>query len=161
MNAIEMLKQQHREVDELFKKLNGTKTAESGRRIFNDIADALAVHAAIEERHFYPAVKRRETQGILLASVEEHLEIKRVIADLLQMDPDDDAFDSKVEGLREDVERHVEEEEGELFPKVARLFDEEELEAIGDAMRDTQDELRRQGNPRHAIPGETDAAAPI
>jgi len=161
MNAIEMLKQQHREVDELFKKLNGTKTAESGRRIFNDIADALAVHAAIEERHFYPAVKRRETQGILLASVEEHLEIKRVIADLLQMDPDDDAFDSKVEGLREDVERHVEEEEGELFPKVARLFDEEELEAIGDAMKDTQDELRRQGNPRHAIPGETDAAAPI
>ncbi|HMF41225.1 MAG TPA: hemerythrin domain-containing protein [Polyangia bacterium] len=161
MNAIEMLKQQHREVDELFKKLNGTKSAESGRRIFNDIADALAVHAAIEERHFYPAVKRRETQGILLASVEEHLEIKRVIADLLQMDPDDDAFDSKVEGLREDVERHVEEEEGELFPKVARLFDEEELEAIGDAMRDTQDELRRQGNPRHAIPGETDAAAPI
>src|SRR5215471_10816325 len=161
MNAIEMLKQQHREVDELFKKLNGTKTAESGRRIFNDIADALAVHAAIEERHFYPAVKRRETQGILLASVEEHLEIKRVIADLLQMDPDDDSFEAKVRTLRQDVQHHVEEEEESLFPRVRQLFDDETLEAIGSAMDDTEEELRREGNPRHAIPGETDAAAQI
>jgi hemerythrin superfamily protein len=129
--------------------------------IFDEIADALAIHAAIEERHFYPAVKKRQTEAILRESVEEHLEIKRVIADLLQMDAGDDQFEAKVKTLREDVEHHVEEEEETLFPAVERIFDNETLEAIGDAMNDTQEELRREGNPRYAIPGETDAAAPI
>ena len=161
MNAVTMLKEQHLEVDELFEQFDAADSPERRRRIFNDIADALAVHATIEERHFYPAVKKRQTEGILLAAVEDHLEIKRVIADLLAMDPDDDSFYAKVGTLREDVEHHVEEEEGTLFPRVTQLFDDETLEEIGDAMKDTQEELRRQGNPRHAIPGETDAAAHI
>jgi hemerythrin-like domain-containing protein len=77
------------------------------------------------------------------------------------MDAGDDQFEAKVKTLREDVEHHVEEEEETLFPAVERIFDNETLEAIGDAMNDTQEELRREGNPRYAIPGETDAAAPI
>jgi hemerythrin superfamily protein len=161
MNAIKMLKQQHREVEKLFKQFEAAKSAEPRRKTFVEIADALAVHATIEERHFYPAVKERQTEEILLESVEEHLEIKRVIADLLQMDAGDDQFEAKVTVLREDVEHHVEEEESDLFPKVERLFDDEALEAVGAAMEETQDELLREGNPRDAIPGETDAAAPI
>ena len=54
--------------------------------MFVQIADALAIHAAIEEKHFYPAVNKRPTMDILLDSVEEHLEIKRLIADLLTTD---------------------------------------------------------------------------
>src|SRR4029079_11096642 len=115
----------------------------------------------MEERHFYPSVKERQTEEILLESVEEHLEIKRVIADLLQMDAGDDQFEAKMTVLREDVEHHVEEEESDLFPKVERLFEAEALEEIGAAMQETQDELLREGNPRDAIPGETDAAAPL
>lgn len=161
MNAVTMLKQQHTEVDELFKQFDAADSPEQRRRIFNEIADALAVHATIEERHFYRAVKNRQTEGILGASVEDHLEIKRAIADVLAMDPDDDSFEAKVSTLRHDVEHHVEEEEGTLFPKVKQLFDEEALEEVGDAMEDTDEELRRRGNPRHAIPGETDAAAEI
>jgi hypothetical protein len=153
MNAVKLLKQQHREVEELFDRFDGAKTEGPRRMIFDEIADALAIHAAIEERHFYPAVKKRQTEAILRESVEEHLEIKRVIADLLQMDAGDDQFEAKVKTLREDVET--------LFPAVERIFDNETLEAIGDAMNDTQEELRREGNPRYAIPGETDAAAPI
>ena len=161
MNAIKMLKQQHREVEKLFKQFEAAKSAKPRRETFNEIADALALHAAIEERHFYPSVKKQQTEDILLESVEEHLEIKRAIADLLELETDDDSFDAKVKVLQEDVEHHVEEEETELFPKVEKLFDEEELEAIGEAMEETQDELKREGNPRDAIPGETDAAAPL
>jgi hemerythrin superfamily protein len=161
MNAIKMLKQQHREVEKLFKRLEAAKSAEPRQKVFNEIADALAVHATIEERHFYPAVKKEQTEEILLESVEEHLEIKRAIADLLEMDAGDDTFEAKVKVLKEDVEHHVEEEETELFPKVERLFDDEELDAIGAAMDETQEELKREGNPREAIPGETDAAAPL
>lgn len=161
MNAIKMLKQQHRQVEKLFKECEAAKSAESRQKAFIQIADALAVHATIEERHFYPSVKETQTEDILLESVEEHLQIKRVIADLLELDGDDEEFQAKVKTLQEDVEHHVEEEETELFPKVEKLFDDEALEAIGEAMQETQDELLREGNPRDAIPGETEAAAPL
>lgn len=161
MNAVKMLKHEHREVEKLFEKFEAAKATERRQKVFEEIADALAVHAAIEERHFYPGVKKRQTEDVLLESVEEHLEIKRVIADLLQMDPRDDTFDAKVKVLQEDVQHHVEEEEGELFPKVEKLIDEEELEAIGAAMEETEKELKSEGNPRLAVPGETAAAAPV
>jgi hemerythrin superfamily protein len=161
MNAVKMLKQQHREVEKLFKQFESAKSAGPKRKTFIEIADALAIHATIEEKHFYPAVKKKQTEDILLESVEEHLEIKRIIADLLQMDAGDDTFEAKVKVLQEDVEHHVEEEEKELFPKVEKLFDDDALEAIGAAMDETAEELKRQGNPREAIPGETDAAAPL
>jgi len=77
------------------------------------------------------------------------------------MDADDDEFIAKMKVLQEDVEHHVEEEEGELFPQVEKLFDDEALEALGTAMEETAAELRREGNPRDAIRGETDAAAPL
>jgi hemerythrin superfamily protein len=161
MNALKMLKQQHRDVEKLFKQFEAAKSVEPQRKTFIKIADALAVHATIEERHFYPSVKEKQTEEILLESVEEHLEIKRAIADLLEMDAGDEQFEAKMKVLQEDVQHHVEEEEGELFPKVERLFDEEALEVIGAAMEETQEELLREGNPRDAIPGETDAAAPL
>ena len=161
MNAIKMLKQQHRQVEKLFKEFEAAKSAAPREKTFTQIADALAVHATIEERHFYPSVKDAQTEDILLESVEEHLHVKRIIADLLEMDAGDEEFQAKVKTLQEDVEHHVEEEETELFPKVEKLFDDEALEAIGSAMEETQAELLREGNPREAIPGETDAAAPI
>jgi hemerythrin superfamily protein len=161
MNAMEMLKRQHRQVEKLFKQLDGEDSTDARRRTFEQIADALAIHATIEERHFYPAVKEQQTEDILLESVEEHLEIKRAIADLLAMDAGEENFDAKVKVLQEDVDHHVEEEEKQLFPKVEKLFDEETLSEIAEAMQETQDELIREGNPREAIPGETGAAAPL
>jgi hemerythrin superfamily protein len=161
MNAVKMLKQQHREVEKLFEQFEASEAAEPRREAFEEIADALAVHAAIEETHFYPGVKKQQTEELLLESVEEHLEIKRVIADLLQMDPIDESFDAKVKVLQEDVEHHVEEEERELFPKVERLIEAAELEAIGDAMEEMEDQLKSEGNPRLTVPGETGIAAPL
>src|SRR4029453_14863268 len=115
MNAVKMLKQQHREVEKLFKRLDAARTEEPRRKAFEEIADALAVHATIEERHFYPGVKNQETEELLLESVEEHLEVKRLIADLMEMDDSEDEFEAKVKVLQENIEHHVEEEETELF----------------------------------------------
>jgi hemerythrin superfamily protein len=161
MNAIKLLKQQHREVEALFKQFHKAKSENPRRHVFEKIADALAVHAAIEERHFYPSVKEKATQGILLESAEEHLAIKRVIADLLQLDADDETFAAKVKVLQDEVEHHVEEEEETLFPKVERLLDDEALESIGESMEDTQAELLRSGSPRQAVPSQTEHAASI
>jgi len=161
MTALQMLKKQHREVEALFKQLDKAKSASTRQRVFEKIADALAVHATIEERHFYPGVKAKGTEDILMESVEEHLEIKRAIADMLELDADDPSFEAKAKVLQEDVEHHATEEEEELFPKVEKLIDEETLVSIAEAMQETQAELLRDGNPREAVPNETDHAAPI
>lgn len=161
MNAIVMLELQHREVEDLFDELQSERSPDARRAVFVQIADALAIHAAIEERHFYPAVNKRPTMDILLDSVEEHLEIKRLIADLLTTDARSEDFDAKLQVLRDDVAHHVREEEKELFPRVKRLFDEQTLSVVGASMAETQLEMRRAGNPRDTIPGETDVAAPL
>jgi hemerythrin superfamily protein len=161
MNAIEMLKKEHRAVEKLFEKFESAKGDGPRRKIFEEIADALAIHAAIEEAHFYPAVKAKQTEDLLLEAVEEHLEIKRVIADLLGMEAADDSFQAKVTVLQEDVEHHVEEEEKTLFPKVEKIFEEEELETIAAQMEQMEGELREAGNARNAVPSQTDSAAPV
>jgi hemerythrin superfamily protein len=161
MNAIKFLKQQHREVEALFKQLEKAKSARPRRKAFDQIADKLAIHATIEERHFYPSVKRRNTEDILLEAVEEHLGVKRVIADLLDLEGDDPTFDAKAKVLKDLVEHHVEEEEGTLFPKVSKLLDADELEAIGEEMAATMDDLLERGEPRAAIPSETEHAATL
>jgi hemerythrin superfamily protein len=161
MDAIDMLKKQHREVEGLFQEFSKAESAGTRRNVFDKIADALAIHATIEERHFYPSVKERATEEILLASVEEHLEIKRTIADLLALDADDEGFEAQVMTLQEEVQQHVEEEETDLFPKVKGLFDEEKLEEIAAAMEETQNELIERGSPRNAVPSETEQPAQI
>lgn len=161
MNAIDLLKSQHREVSKLFSKIEKASDSSDKTELFDEIADKLAIHAAIEEHHFYPAVKAKRTEDILLESLEEHLGIKRVIADLLKTDADDETFDAKVKVLKEQVEHHVEEEETDLFPKVKRLFDSEQLEAIGQEMSAEQAELEEKGDARESVPAETDHPASL
>jgi len=161
MNAIKLLKQQHREVEALFKQLEKAKSARPRRKAFEQIADKLAVHATIEEKHFYPSVKRRATEEILLEAVEEHLGVKRVIADLLELEADDPTFEAKAKVLKDLVEHHVEEEEETLFPKVSKAIDDDELAAIGEEMAATMEDLLERGSPREAVPSETERAASL
>lgn len=161
MNAIKLLKQQHREVEALFKQLEKAKSARPRQKAFEQIADKLAVHTTIEERHFYPSVKRRTIEEMLLEAVEEHLGVKRVIADMLELDAGDETFEAKAKVLKDLFEHHVEEEEKDLFPKVQKLVDADELEAIGEEMAATMEELLENGNPREAVPSETEHAATL
>jgi hemerythrin superfamily protein len=161
MDAITLLKRQHREVSGLFERFHKARTGKQKREIFEEIGDSLAIHAAIEEKHFYPSVKKRATADLLQEAVEEHLQIKRVIADLLRLDPGDATFAAKVKVLQDDVEHHVEEEESDLFPKVRKLFDTEDLESLAEAMQATETELKDEGSPREMVTQETERAAPI
>lgn len=157
MDAIEMLKGQHREVESLFKKFDalGENATKSKQSLFENIADALAMHATIEEKHFYPAVKAKRTEDILLEALEEHLGIKRVIADLLKLDSSNETFDAKVKVLKEQVEHHVEEEESDLFPKVRKVLDKAELTELASTMQRTMKALMEKGDARRAVPAET------
>ena len=161
MDAIDLLKSQHREVEDLFSKIEKSRDVAKKDQLFTKLADSLAVHATIEEHHFYPAVKAKRTEDILLEALQEHLGIKRVISDLLDTEIEDETFDAKIKVLKEQVEHHVEEEETDLFPKVRKVLDADQLEAIGQAMSAEQAELEEKGNPRDAVPSETGEAATI
>ena len=160
MNAIELLKKQHEEARKLFGEIESAEDDEK-QDLFEQLADALAVHATIEEKHFYPATKNARTEELLQEAVEEHLGVKRLIADLLELSPEDAQFDAKVAVLREQVEHHVEEEEGELFPKVRKMLGADELEDLGVVMEDMAEELKGAGAPRESVPAETGSAAPL
>jgi hemerythrin superfamily protein len=161
MNAIELLKSQHRAVEKLFAQIDKAKSADGKQKLFDQLADSLAVHAAIEEHQFYPTVRAKRTEDILLEALEEHVGIKRVLADLLETEATDQTFDAKIKVLSEQVEHHVGEEEKDLFPKVKKILSSEELEVLGQNMSAEQAELEEKGEPRDAIPHETAEAAPL
>jgi hemerythrin superfamily protein len=161
MSAIDMLEAQHREVEDLFEEFEEAKGGKKKQEIFLQIADKLAVHAAIEEKHFYPAAKSADTEELLTESAEEHLAVKRLIADLLALKTVDETYEAKVKVLKEQVEHHVEEEEDELFPKVEKLLDETSLDALEQEMTATQEQLLSEGHPRDQVPAETGEAAQI
>jgi len=150
MDAIEMLEEQHRDVEDLFDELESAEAADK-QDLFDELADQLAVHAAIEEMHFYPAVRAARTEEILLESLEEHLTIKRMLRELLQLDPRNEDFPAKVKVLKEQVEHHVKEEEDELFPKVRKVLDRKQLVALAEDMSVTQENLLDAGEPRERV----------
>lgn len=165
MDALKLLQEQHREVEQFFKSYLELEEGDSrGRKmLFLQIADSLAAHATIEEEHFYPAIKNKakDTEPLVLESLEEHLGVKRVLSDLLDMQPTDRTFDAKIRTLKELVEHHVGEEETEMFPKIRKLFQAEELERIGEAMESTMAELMADGEPSSEIPKQTNKAPRI
>ncbi len=163
MDAIKLLKLQHREVESLFEEFANAGERANKRReqLCREISDALAVHAAIEEKIFYPATKDSRTEDMLREAVEEHLSAKRFIADLTTASADDEQFEAKMNVLKEQIEHHVEEEEKDLFPKVQKFLDSDRLQALGAEMEKMAEELKAADEPRMSVPGETDHAAPI
>ncbi len=163
MNAIDMLKQQHREVEELFEEFEqaGEGARKTKERVCQEIGDALAIHATIEERIFYPESKQENTEELLRESVEEHLAMKKLLADIMQSDLDDPQYEAKMKVLKEQVLHHVEEEERELFPLVSKSCSREDLEDMGSRMEELAEELEDEGQPRASIPEQTDKPAPI
>ena len=159
IDVLDLLTSQHAELDALFEAL---EAREGNRRaLFTELADKLAAHAAVEEKVFYPAIMAKETNELLQESVEEHLAIKRVLADLLAMDVESDRFDAALSVLKEEVTHHArEEEEGELFPKVRKLVSADELDALGGECLALFEKLMAT-EPRNQVPSETGKPARI
>lgn len=157
MNAIDMLKAQHRQVERLFNEIRKANGQEK-QQLFFELADSLAIHTTIEERHFYPTVRAAQTEELVEESYEEHLEAKRTLAELLDMKVSSREFDEKIQVLEEQITHHVGEEEDELFPKVERLLDQDQLEGVGQEMTATAAELADQ-EPRKQVPEEVAEAS--
>ena len=120
-NAIDLLKKDHEEVEELFDQFEDAKEDDNDEMraaLASSICSALTVHAQIEEELFYPAMRKVAELGDLIdEAAVEHQSLKDLIAQLKGMRPGDDLFDAKVKVLSEYVKHHVKEEEGEIFPE--------------------------------------------
>src|SRR6478672_3813016 len=147
MNALELLKRDHDDVDEMFKHYEEIK--ESARKSEKDqlvarICDALTVHASIEETIFYPEARRalsEKGKDLLDEAAVEHQTLKDIIARLEAAPAGDPLYDAGVKVLSEYVKHHVREEENELFPKV-RASD-MDLQAIGQQLAERKEQLER------------------
>ena len=115
-NAIQMVKQDHKKVANLFDKYKHTKKEEAKRRIAEQAMEQLEVHALVEEDIFYPAVKKALGDGALIHdALKEHQVIKELIEELKIIEDYDEDFEEKWSELVENVQYHVNEEESDLL----------------------------------------------
>lgn len=142
-DAIALLTSQHREVTEMFKEFEelSDRAKVSKKRIADEICANLTMHATIEEEIFYPAVRSqgKEAEEMIDEAVVEHASAKELIAQIEEMDPEDELYDAKVKVLGEQIEHHVEEEEKEMFAKVKKM--DLDLVALGEEMAQRAAEL--------------------
>lgn len=118
-SALALLKQDHREVEEMFDDFKELDGDAAKAKLAQNICLALKVHTQIEEEIFYPAARKATKDDDLLnEALVEHAGAKHLIAEIEKMKPGDDLFDAKVTVLGEQIKHHVGEEEEELFPEI-------------------------------------------
>jgi hemerythrin superfamily protein len=161
VNALELLRSQHTEVEDLIAQIEDSDDPEEKSALFTKLADNLAAHSTIEEKIFYPSVMSEENRDQLIESTEEHLAVKRLLADMMELDCEDEHFDAKLTVLKENIRHHAhDEEEDKLFPEVEKMLDEDELAALGNELLAMFESLLERA-PRKLVPSETRRAAEL
>jgi hemerythrin-like domain-containing protein len=140
MDAIALLKQDHREVRNLFRRFerSGLDAYKQQGDLAAKIVEELSRHAAIEEEIFYPMLRERfaddVSQEYVYEALEEHHAAKLMLAEIDRLSPEHERFRAKVMVLIESVEHHIEEEENTVFPELRRALSRKELNELGEAM---------------------------
>ena len=152
MNALTLLKQDHGNVEELFRQFENATPTDTGElmRIRDKLIEQLSRHAAIEELVFYPAVRAKlgdDNAFSVLEGLEEHHIVKLTLSELEKMAPSDERFRAKLTVLMESVRHHVQEEEDEIFPAARDAFSVEELNTLGEEMETMKDVAPTRGHP--------------
>ena len=133
MDVLELLKQDHHKVKELFEQGQQTQDKKQQKQIFKEIKSELERHTRLEETIFYPAMaEHEELKEMVLESLEEHRQVKTVLREMGKLSPNSEKFKPKFKVLKDNVEHHAEEEEeGKMFPKIRKVINRAELEELG------------------------------
>ncbi len=140
MNAIELLKDDHQRVLKMLDDITGTteRAVKKRTELLAQIEAELKIHTQIEEEDFYPAYRNaggKPSLKMYHEAVEEHRAVEAlVLPDLMDTDPGTVEFSGRVKVLKEMLEHHIEEEEGEMFPEASKLLSKEELTLLGEQM---------------------------
>ena len=145
MNAIDLLKEDHDRIKPLLAQIQETtdRAEKTRSELFSRIKEALTVHEIIEEEIFYPALKQHpKAKEIVLEGYEEHDVVSRLMGELDGMEPTDERFGPKAKVMAENIEHHIQEEEGEMFKEARRVFEADELEELGARMERRKEAAR-------------------
>jgi hemerythrin superfamily protein len=153
MDAIELLKHDHRMVEQLFRDYRAAASDQQRKGVIDILIRELAKHAAVEELLFYPLAKKvlPDGEAEIDHDLEEHMAVKEVLVRLDGMSPQDERLDGLVQQLQDDVLHHVEEEENDLMPKVRQHLDTDALRDLGEEI-----EKAKKTAPTRAHPGAPD-----
>ena len=145
MNAFTLLKTDHEKVAGILTSIEETtERAVKGREeLFTKLKQELDLHARIEEEIFYPVLEEAdETREVTLEAYEEHRLVKQLLAELEAEPKDTEEWTAKFTVLKENIEHHVEEEEGEMFKNARKVLSEEEVEDLGNRMQAAKNQNR-------------------
>jgi hemerythrin superfamily protein len=144
MKATDLLRAAHERFRALFAEYLGS-AREQKREIFRKIKEELQLHARIEEELFYPAVVRvrsSEARSVVRDGLEEHQILEGLLAEIDQMDAGDERYDERIRNLKENVERHLHDEEERIFTQALSHLSEARLEKIGHDMEARKRKLK-------------------
>lgn len=145
MDVFTLLKQDHQQVAALMEQVEATEAPAQRQQLFNQIKQALDVHAHIEETIFYPVLKQAaETRDITLEAYDEHQDIKDLLTQLAGMPPDDEEWTDTFDELKQTIEHHVDEEENEMFVKARDVLSPQQLEDLGTRMQQEKQQQLQQ-----------------
>jgi iron-sulfur cluster repair protein YtfE (RIC family) len=145
MNALQILEQGHQKVKGLFQQARNATDPSMRKELFDKIDTELEIHAHIEETVFYPAIEEHEEfKDMVAEALEEHQEAKTLLDELEDLGAESHDFGLKLHELIEGVERHIQEEEGEMFPKIRDVFADDELEQLGKELESAKGIPQRQ-----------------
>jgi hemerythrin-like domain-containing protein len=144
-NAIDLLTADHAHVKDLFQQYEaaGRRAHQKKQGIAEEVFAELEVHTTLEEELFYPAMKRKTDQDgkdLVAEAVEEHHVVTTLMNELKGLDPTDERYDAKFKVLMDNVEHHIEEEEGEMFPEAEEVLG-DRLERLGTQMQERKQQL--------------------
>ena len=147
MDAITMLKTDHDKVKKLLTELEATteRGVKTREELFATIKGELTVHEVIEEEIFYPALKSHpKAKDIVLEAYEEHHVVDVLMGELESLDVSDETWGAKALVMKENIEHHIEEEEGEMFKQARQVFDRPELDDLGTRMAERKASAQRE-----------------
>jgi hemerythrin-like domain-containing protein len=151
MDAFNLLKADHRKVEELFSQLESASGGQAKMRVFQQIKTELDLHTHIEETIFYPALEEpKQTHDLTLEAYEEHDVVKKLLQELSRAKTPNEEWEAKAKVLQENVEHHVEEEENELFPKASSALGADEIETLGEQMESEKERMQKRGGSKSA-----------
>jgi iron-sulfur cluster repair protein YtfE (RIC family) len=148
MDAFALLKADHENVAGIMETIDGTteRALKTREELFTRLKEELDLHAKIEEEILYPMLEEQEeTREIALEAYEEHRLVKQLLQELEAAAKDDEEWTAKFTVLKENVEHHVEEEEGEMFKKARRALDKEQIELLGERLQEAKQGMKAAG----------------
>lgn len=136
-DVVDVLEHDHREVEELFAKIEVTTDAEELRELTDQVITELVRHSVAEEQYLYPAARERIPDGEALVEreIDDHNEVEEALKALEGMDAGDSEFMATFRRMSNEVRAHVKEEEEELFPKLRQHATAEELRELGEKVQ--------------------------